>query len=298
MKQTEILAIDRSALDAWTEMAQGRTVTAAELRSEKAQTDLVPGRKSVGDVAVVSLSGFITQKPTLFSLFFGGTSAEEFAAEVVAALGEESIGAVVMDVDSPGGSVFGVPEAAAKIREARGGKPLLAVANPVMASAAYYLASQADEVVATPSAVVGSIGVIAVHVDYSKALEKEGIKVTVLTSGRRKGEGNPTEPLSDEARAEVQERLDYYGGLFVRDVAKGRGVSVEKVRADFGEGAYFAAAKAQTLGLVDRLGTLEETVQVAGRGRAVAPVRAYDPVELRARAVLAGVDWRPEVVAE
>ena len=312
----EILAIHRETYEAW--QVEAREAGGhARAALPDVSTTLVPGRRGRGDVAVIRLAGFISQKPTVFSFLFGGTSTEQFAAEVVAAMRDESVAAVVVDVDSPGGSVFGVPEAARRIYNARGSKPLIAVANPIMASAAYYLASQADEIVATPSAVVGSIGVIAVHVDRSEALRKEGLKVTLITSGRRKAEGNQTEPLGEEARAAVQERLDYYGELFVSDVARGRRTSSAVVRTGYGEGAYFTAAKARDLGMVDRLATLEEIVgalaegsPLPGRTLAAAwqteinsrcllagiplPKRPYDPVALRARAILAGVDWRPK----
>ena len=209
-------------------------------------------------------------------------------------MSEPSIGAVVLNVDSPGGVVYGVPEAAAAIRKARGGKPMVAVANPVAASAAYYLASQADEIVATPSSITGSIGAIVTHMDESKALEREGLTVTEIKYGRRKAEESPWKPLGDEARAGIQARVDYYGELMVSDIAKGRRVSAATVKAQYGEGAVFTAKDAQAAGLVDRVATMEQvlgelaTGRRPGVARMEAPMEA-DAAELAALAVLAGI---------
>lgn len=262
-----------------------------KLRSPEAAVQLAPGKKAVGDIAVVNLSGFITQKPSIMSLLFGGTSTEGLAASIVAAMAEPSVGAVVFNVDSPGGVVFGVPEAAATIRAARGPKPFIAVANPLMASAAYYLASQADEVVSAPSALVGSIGVYVAHADESKALAAAGIDVTEITYGKRKAEETSFHPLTDEARAGIQARVDYYGHLFEADVAKGRRVPVGAVRAKYGEGAVFTADAAKAAGLVDRIATLDEVLAGLAHPQArKAGPRSYRE-DLAARAALAGVPW-------
>jgi signal peptide peptidase SppA len=284
----EVLAIEPETYRRWLAEAAVRSVATSD--EAEAAARLVPGRKSVGDIAVIRLAGFITQKPSLFSFLFGGTSAEAFAREVTAAMREPSVGAVVLDVDSPGGSVFGVPEAATAIRASRGSKPLVAVANPIMASAAYHLASQADEVVASQSALVGSIGAFALHVDESAAIEGMGLKVSEITFGRRKAEESSLKPLTEEARAGIQSRVDYYGRLFEADVAKGRKTSVETVRARYGEGAVFVAPEAKSAGLVDRIATLEDVITELARGkRTEAGPRAYDEAALRARAVVAGV---------
>jgi signal peptide peptidase SppA len=292
----ELLAIDEEwllgkmeAVLAW--LRAGHVVDV----SVEAATKLVPARRSVGTVAIVPLTGFMSQKPNIFSLLFGGTSTEAFASEVVSALNDPAVGAVVMPIDSPGGSVHGVPEAATKIRAARGAKPIFAIADPFAASAAYWLASQADEVIGSPSSLTGSIGAVFEHADLSAALEKEGVKVTVLRYGRNKQAGHPAEPLTDDARAEIQAKVNYFGRLIEADVAKGRRVPLEKVRSDFGEGAVFTADGAQSAGLIDRVATLEEVVQQAARGRrpeSMGPApRAYDPAEIAAHAALAGLPF-------
>lgn len=286
---SDVLAMDERTYRAWVEQAKGQTIAARP----EAAARLIPARKSVGNVAIVPLSGFITAKPeqSLFSMLFGGTSALAFAREVVSSLNDPSIGAVVMDVDSPGGDAVGMTEAATAIRNARGQKPLVAVANSIATSAAYWLASQAHELVVTPSALVGSIGVFSAHVDQSKALESEGLKVTFISSARRKTEGNSAEPLSDEAAAGMQARVDYFHGLFVADVAKGRKVSASKVSSDYGEGAVLTADAAVKAGLADRIATLDEVVSSLAGGYRPArmPARAYDEAAGRFMARLAGL---------
>ncbi len=293
LRTDDVLAIEPETFRRWCDEATGAgpdLVKAA--RSAEAATRLLPGRKNVGDIAVIQLSGFITDKPTLFSELFGGTSTEALAAEIRTAMAEPSIGAVILDVDSPGGTVVGVSEAAAAIRSTRGAKPLIALADPFMASAAYWLGSQADEIVATPSSLTGSIGVIVTYVDESKALAGAGLNVEQIVYGRRKAEASGLEPLTDEARGAMQDRVDYYGHMFEADVAKGRGISVARVQARYGQGVVFNAGPAQAAGLVDRVGTLESLIGELAKGyRPDARLRAaaYDPVEIRVRAALAGL---------
>src|SRR5207302_11309430 len=123
-----------------------------------------------------------------------------FGQEFDAAIADPNVSAVVLDTDCPGGSAAGTPELASKIRAARGKKPIIAVANALMASAAYWIASAADEIVATPSADVGSVGGYQAHLDQSQALEKEGLKVTFIQEPALKTAGNPYEPLRSAAR--------------------------------------------------------------------------------------------------
>jgi signal peptide peptidase SppA len=305
----ELLAIDGATFEAWTEQAKVFLASGGVVdRSLEAAARLIPARRAVGSVAVIPIRGFLTQKPSLFSMLFGGTSYEGVAADVEAAAADASVGAIVLDVDSPGGSVQGNAEAAERIRAVRGSKPIFAVANPFATSAAYFLASQADEVIGLPTSLTGSIGVIMEHVDMSEALAKEGVKVTVLTYGKNKAMGHPAQPLGDEALATIQARLDYFGRMFEAGVAKGRGISVEAVRKDFGEGAYFTADEALRRGIIDRIDTLDEVIRQAANGRRPASmgpraeepvpevvaatnatVAEFDPALLRLRAKLAGV---------
>lgn len=289
-----VLAVDRGRYLRWLETLQAHAADVAllaKVHAPEAAVALSPAKKSVGDIAVIRLSGFITQKPSLFTVLFGGTSAEQFAATVYAAMAEPSIGAVVLDVDSPGGEVFGVPEAAAVIRASRGSKPLVAISNPFMASAAYWLGSQADEIVALPSSLTGSIGVYAAHVSEEEALKKFGIEITEITYGRRKAEQSSAHPLSKEAKDAIERDLAYFGRMFERDVAKARGTTAANVHSSYGEGSLFTAPDAKAAGMIDRVGTLDEVIgQLAsGRRSAVRAMAEADPVEMAARAALAGL---------
>lgn len=214
-----------------------------------------------GGVAVIPLRGLITPRPSFLSLLFGGGGGlQSFRAALREAIGSDEIAAVLIDIDSPGGSTDLIAETAAEIRSLRGTKPIVAIANTWAASAAYWLASQADELVVTPSGEVGSIGVFQTHQDISKLEEDIGVKTTLISAGRFKTEGNPYEPLSDEARAAIQEQVDDFYAAFVADVAKGRGVSVGAVKSGYGEGRMVTAKRAVELGMADRIDTFEATV--------------------------------------
>lgn len=222
-------------------------------------------------VAVIGVIGVISQRAAQVDDLSGpgGTSVERLAARFRSAVNDGNVKAIVFDVDSPGGGVYGVQELADEIRSARGSKPIVAVSNSLAASAAYWLASSADELVVTPSGEVGSIGVYSAHEDVSAALEAEGVKVTLVAAGKFKVEGNPFEPLSEEARTAIQGRVDDYYQSFVRAVAKGRGVAPDDVRKGFGQGRVVGAKQAVDEKMADRVDTLDETVRRVG-GRAPA----------------------------
>lgn len=220
-----------------------------------------PAARQAGAVAVLPMMGPISQRADLWSMLFGGTSTECFGAMFAQAVADPNVAAIVINVDSPGGTVSGVPELAAQINAARGTKPIVAVANGMAASAAYWLASQADEIVVTPSGEVGSIGVFCAHFDESGALEQAGVKPTLISAGKYKVEGNPFGPLTDEALASIQSRVDDLYAMFTSDVAKARAMPVDRVRGRaFGEGRMLGAKRSVNSGMADRVGTLSETI--------------------------------------
>lgn len=214
-------------------------------------------------VAVLPLYGVVAHRAHMVANVSGpgGTSTEIFGRNLRAALADDQVGAILLDVDSPGGSVAGTPELVDLIYQSRGqGKPIVASANALAASAAYWIASAADEFVVTPSGSVGSIGVLAAHEDRSEEAAKAGRKVTYVTAGKYKAEGNPHEPLGDEARAEVQRMVDHAYGVMVDSIARNRGVSAQVVREQYGEGRVFHAKQALAAGMVDRVETFDETL--------------------------------------
>lgn len=212
-------------------------------------------------VALISVMGIIEQRASAFDMSGpGGTATQAIAGNLRAALNDPEVSAVLLEVDSPGGSVYGVDELAAEIFEARGQKPIEAAINSLGASAAFYLASAAEKISLTPGGEVGSVGVIAMHVDLSEHDKMQGANVTLITAGKFKGELSDTQPLTDEALSYVQGRVNDYYDAFVRAVAKGRGTSMKDVRENYGEGRVFGAEQALKVGMVDRVETFEATL--------------------------------------
>ena len=128
------------------------------------------------------------------------------------------------------------------------------------ASAAYWIATAADEVVVSPSGQVGSIGVFAAHEDISKALEDEGVAVTLVSAGKFKTEGTPFQPLSSDARAKMQQMVDEFYGMFTNAVARNRDVATSTVKNGFGEGRMVLAQDAVSAGMADGVATLDQTL--------------------------------------
>lgn len=242
-----------------------RHVAGEKLDAEEVQARIHgarrPAEQRVNSVAILPLFGTIFPRANMMTDVSGATSAERFGAQFDELVSDPEIGAIILDVDSPGGQVNGIEEVSSKIYQARGRKPIVAVANHTMASAAYWIGTAADEIVVTPSGEVGSIGVFAVHKDMSKALEQDGIKVSIISEGKYKTEGNPYEPLAEEARSALQTRVSESYDAFVSAVARNRGVKPAIVRNGFGEGRVVGARQAVELGMADRTGTLEETIQ-------------------------------------
>ncbi len=243
------------------------------------------GSRMAGAVAVLPVYGVIMPRANLMVAMSGGTTVESLRTAFREVLADDAVGSIVFDIDSPGGAVDGIDELATEIREARGRKPMVAVANTMMASAAYYLGAQADEVVASPSSLVGSIGVYLEHVEFSRMEDEAGITTSIIRRPDTKNEANDVEPLSDTARAHLQQIVDDYYGQFVSAVAKGRGVGPAAVRAGYGEGRVLTAKRALAANLVDRVGTLDETVVRLATGKGPA-------------SRIAGAEWRLVAAAD
>ena len=229
-----------------------------------------------GAVGILPIYGTISQRANMLTEFSGGASTEVLRSQFAELVNNADVKAIVMDVDSPGGSVFGVQELADDIFAARGRKPIVAVANSLMASAAYWVAAQADEIVATPGAIVGSIGIYSIHEDISRAAEAAGMTYTVVKAGKWKAEGIDLMPLSEEDRNAMQSRMDSYYGMFAGAVARGRGVPEASVRNGYGEGRALTSASAKSAGLVDRVATLDQTLARLGASAITTPPARAD----------------------
>ena len=223
---------------------------AAQLVKWEAAKPMVHGN-GPNKIAVIPIQGVLTKDgPGWY-----GSNYDTIGQAVEAAAANPEVKHIVLAVDSPGGEVTGLPETAALIAQAAKTKPVTAMVEGMSASAAYYLTSQANNVVLTPSGEVGSVGVRMMHMDVSKMFEDAGIKVTELHSGDFKTEWSPYKPLSEEATADMLPRLQAVHQDFVGAVAAGRGARVtEDIKAKrFGEGRMFSSGDAIGHGLVDKV---------------------------------------------
>ena len=247
-----------------------------EVRASSSQA-AIRTAKTTGAIACIPIYGLITHRASMWSYLLGGASTQNLSATLRQAVADPYVSAIVLDVDSPGGDVDGIDELASEIYQARKQKPITAVSNCLCASAAYYLASQASEIIASPSSLTGSVGVYHLHADRSAALDNAGVKMSMIKYGDNKCEGNPYEPLSDPAREQLQNLVNTYGRAFEAAVARGRGIKQSDVHNKFGQGRVFDAKTAVRLGMADRVGTLADalqTSQTSARGRAQAQLAA------------------------
>lgn len=217
-------------------------------------------------IAIVPIAGGLTRRGNFISDVLGWSTYDGIAATVEKFAAMRDVERIVLQVDSPGGTVHGAEDAARAVADAAKVKPVIAVADGLMASAAYWVASGATEIVAAPGSELGSIGIVTVHFDHSKELEQDGIVATMLTAGEHKGEMHPFAPLSDGDRQAIQRRLDAQYQLFAGAVARGRRVSVDRVRTGFGRGRMLPAPDALREGLADRMGRLVDVVADALEG--------------------------------
>ena len=210
-------------------------------------------------IAVISIHGTLVQRTAGLDALSGLTSYQSVAQQFDAALADPGVRGIVLDIDSPGGEAAGVFDLADRIHAARQTKPVWAAANDSAFSAAYALASAASRIFVTRTAGVGSIGVIALHVDQSRREANAGLSYTPILAGARKNDGSTHQPLTPEARAAIQTEVDRLYELFVLTVAEQRGSAAAAIRAT--EAGLFFGQDALDAGLADRIGTLNDAVQ-------------------------------------
>ena len=207
--------------------------------------------RTTAGVAVIPVRGSLFR-----SAFF--SDYDDISNSLNAALSDSSVGKIVFDIDSPGGEVRGLFDLADEIYSARGQKPMIAVANDQATSAAYAIASAADQVIASPTSTLGSIGVVAAHVDQSAASERAGFKVTEVASGANKTALSANQPLSSLGRAILEKAVDGAASQFFDLVSRNRGISVSDVEAQ--EAGVFFGEEAVERGLADSVGTLRSVL--------------------------------------
>ena len=227
------------------------------------QADDAPYELADGGVAVIPVMGTITKRANIMTKMSGGTSAQLLQRNLKAAFADPAVSSIVLDIESPGGSVDGTKEASDYLFSMRGTKPVLAFANGLMASAAYWIGSAADHIVTGHTAQVGSIGVAMTHYDMSGADAAAGVKRTVLSAGKYKRIAADNQPLTAEGQDYLQQMLDTYYSQFVDDVAKNRGVSTEQALTNMADGRIFIGSAAVAAGLCDAVGTLNDVIQLA-----------------------------------
>lgn len=231
------------------------------------------GRKEAGyevrdGVAVITIDGPISKRMNLLSQVSGGASTDLVMRDLKDAADDKDVRSVLLQISSPGGTVDGTQELARMVRRVDAIKPVVAVADGLMASAAYWIGSAARAVYAVSDTTqVGSIGVVATHVDVSRAEEAQGVKTTEITAGRYKRIASAYEPLSDEGRASIQDQVDYLYSVFVNDVAEHRGVSTEQVVSDMADGRVFVGQQAVRRGLIDGIVSIEDLLSQMAAGQ-------------------------------
>ncbi|MFN6044020.1 MAG: S49 family peptidase [Verrucomicrobiota bacterium] len=209
-------------------------------------------------VGVVAIEGPILRKPDLFArAFMGANDSDEIGDAIREASERDDIKAVFLDIDSPGGTVAGTPELAAAVASLNERKPVYAFSSGLMASAAYWIASQARAIYATPSAQVGSIGVVQAFLDQSAALESAGLKVEVFSVGKYKAMGAPGSRLTDDQRELIQSNLEDIAADFHAAVlARGRSIPAEAM-----EGQTFSGRQAQRYNLAGMVPDRQEAMR-------------------------------------
>lgn len=215
-------------------------------------------------VAVIPITGPIFRHANLFTEISGATSTGTLATDIQTALDNPYVRGIVLDINSPGGDATGINELANLIASARGHKRIVAYGGGTIASAAYWLASAASEIVVDDTALLGSIGVVMSYLDTSERDAKTGVRRVEIVSSQ-----SPDKRLdanSDAGRSKVQSIVDALGEVFVSAVARNRNITAETVLADFGQGGVRVGADAVAHGMADRIGSLEAVIaELAGQ---------------------------------
>lgn len=214
-----------------------------------------------GGVAVIPVHGVIAKRINLMSQISGGASTQLIARDIRAALDDPNVKSILLHIDSPGGTVDGTEALADLVRDAGTQKPVMAFADGLMASAAYWIGSSATEIVAASKTTqIGSIGVVTTHTDISKAEEKAGIKTTEISAGKYKRMASNHAPLSAEGAEMLQDHVDQLYTIFVDAVAENRGVTPDTVLEDMADGRVFLSKQARKRNMIDHIASLETTI--------------------------------------
>jgi signal peptide peptidase SppA len=218
----------------------------------------------VGRSAVVRLKGPLLKADSWMVDWFGGTSMERARVAVLSAAADSSVDAIILDVDSPGGTVDGTDDLAAAVAAAAKSKAVIAQVGGMAASAAYWVASQATEIRMQRLDMVGSIGVRLLMYDFSKLFESEGIRPVLIDTGVHKSTGAMGVPISEEQEAEQRRVVERFYGEFLGAVQRGRGMTAAALKP-YADGRLFFADEAVTAGLADKVVPRDATLGEAAR---------------------------------
>lgn len=214
-----------------------------------------------GSLAIITVHGTLTNEDSWWNEYRGLVSYNSIRQAVYYAATSEKVDEILLDVASPGGTVYGVMDAAQAVANAAAMKPVTMFSDSVVASGAFWaLAAPAAERYISAAATAGSIGVLNIHQEISKMLEEAGVSTTIFRSGKYKALGLPYEPLSALAKEEIQGRADYLSGIFEKDVSEYLGVSEEIVASKMGQGRVFIGQQAVDVGLVDGISNFDDVV--------------------------------------
>lgn len=249
------------------------------------------GYEVTDGVAVLPINGVISKRMNLMAQISGGTSTELAGRDLTAAMNDPAVNAIILQIDSPGGTVDGTETLANIVRAAKSTKPVVALADGMMASAAYWIGSAADAIYMTDNVTqVGSIGVVATHTDISAAEQSRGVKTTEITAGKFKRVASQYGALSESGRQTIQDQVDYLYSVFVQTVADNRGVSVDTVLENMADGRVFIGQQAIDAGLVDGVSTRDALIaklSQQGAGRQDAGSRIQDSGKTKPAAIVA-----------
>ena len=243
-----------------------------EARTDKEddeEPDFPPLYERMGDVGVIKIEGSLIPGEAGWMRYFGITGYADIKAAVLEGLADKGAKSLMIFSNSGGGSVAGVEDAESFIAQVAQHKPTSAYSE-FSASAAYWLTSAAGHITTSPTGVNGSLGVIRVVTEYSKAFEKEGVTKTVMRAGRYKALGNPFEPLSEDGKAEIQSKLDDLYQIFIDVVARNRGTTAIIADQVMGQGREFLGKRGLEAGLVDSIGDFEAGLAYARANRKLA----------------------------
>lgn len=208
-------------------------------------------------VGIITITGSLVNRGAWVGASSGLTSYEGIGHQFKTAAADDDIHSVIIDMHTPGGEAVGAFEAAALARQLSAKKRTVALVNGMAASAGYAIASAANEIVTTETGVSGSIGVVLLHADFSRQLDREGITPSLIHAGAHKVDGNPFEPLSEDVRADLQAEVNAFYESFLQTVSKGRGARLSIDAARKTEARTMIGEEAVKAGLADRVGTFE-----------------------------------------